>query len=83
MSLVSKESRKVTHEVGRDPMFRPQHALFGGQNFAILPFGARRQTKENSIGAVRYNLLGSSMSACRQSAPSMKRQPRFLHFQAK
>ena len=73
----------MTHEVGRDPMFRPQHALFGGQNFAILPFGARRQTKENSIGVVRYNLLGSSVSPCRQSAPSMKRQPMFLHFQAK
>ena len=72
----------MTHKAGRDPMFRPLHALFGGQNFAIHPFGARRQTKENSIGAVRYNLLGSSMSPRRQSGPCMKRQQMFLHFQA-
>jgi hypothetical protein len=47
--LVSKESRKVTHEAGRDPMFRPQHALFGGQNFAIHPFGFREATDKREF----------------------------------
>jgi hypothetical protein len=83
-SLVSKESRKVTHEAGRDPMFRPQYALFGGQNFTIHPFGSREATGKGEFYRGRQvQFAGQFNVAVPTERAVVKRLQMFPHFQAK